>query len=97
MLNGEHDPAPDGGRINYLLALLHGIQNIFGCLFWLDRKWSWSLRGFEHFGLQETRFNCQHIHTMTCKPVAQSFKIRRQPSLGCVLTRVAHTSAVTRH
>src|SRR5262245_57080957 len=94
MLYGEHDPAPDGGSIDHLFTLLDGLQNIFSSFFWRDRKWSWSLRGFEHFRLQESRLNCQHVHTVACEPVAQGFEVRCQTRFRRIVAGVTDTSSV---
>src|ERR1700752_2506903 len=94
MLYGKHDPAPDGGSVNQLFTPLDSFQNIFSSFFWRDRKRSWTLCGFEHFCLQESRFNRQHVHAMTCKPVAESFEVCCQTSFRRVVARVSNASTI---
>ena len=74
MLDGKHDPPPNGGGINNLLALLHGVENIVRGFGRFNGKWSCALRGFQHFGLQETWLHSQHIHAVAGKPITQASK-----------------------
>src|SRR5215213_2007451 len=94
MLNGKHDPAPDGGGINHLFAPFHGIPNILNGSFRGDREWSGSLSGLEHFCFHKAGFDGQYVDAMTRKTVAQCFKISGQPSLRGIVTGVAYPAAV---
>src|SRR5688572_5196258 len=95
MLNGKHDPTPDGGSINDLFTFLDSFQNVFSSFFRRDRKRSWTLRSFEHFCLQESGLDGQHIDTVSCEPVTQGFKVGCQPCLGGIVTSVANPSTIT--
>ena len=75
MLNGKHDPPPNGGRVNDLFALLHGVPNILNRFFGRDGKWRGSLSRFEHFGFHKSRFDGQDVDAITSEPIPQCFKI----------------------
>ena len=62
MLDGKHDPPPDGGSINHLFAFLHGIKDVLRGSRRLDGKRGWAPGGLEHFRFHEAGFYRQDIH-----------------------------------